>query len=72
MKKYIIFNNNHCVLGTDIYHKELARASAGRVTSAGYFKFKNGRIEVYGESAGFDLEAKPEDARKLEEMLGIS
>jgi hypothetical protein len=71
MKKYIILNNNHCVLGTDIYHQELAKASNGEVTSAGHFRFVDGHIEVFGESVGFNMKAKPEDAKLLEEILGI-
>lgn len=71
--KYIIINNSFCVLGEqdNSYHAWLKEGFGGRVTGAGYMKIKEGKVEVYSGSVGFNMESKPEDAKIIANDLGL-
>ena len=67
--KYIITDQNEVRIGSnDTFHKILAESAVGRVVAAGYCEKKNGKWEVHGESIGFSLKAKPEDAEILNQV----
>lgn len=71
--KYIIFgsefdptvligNCNHQILGEAALRNRKPR-------SAGHVRIVNGKVEVFGESIGYDIKAKPEDAEIIEHYL---
>ena len=64
--KYIITDQNEVRIGSDdTFHKILAENVVGRVVAAGYCEKKNDKWEVYGESIGFSIKSKPEDAEVI-------
>lgn len=63
--KVIIGNTMHSILAETILGKYRKPGSAG------YMKIVNGKVEVYGKSIGFGIEAKPEDAIIISRFLGI-
>lgn len=69
--KYVITDHGHVAIGETTYHALLAEAVIGVVVGAGSMRIKNGRVEVYGRSSGYDMDAKPEDIVALERHLGI-
>ncbi len=69
--KYVITSHNNFAIGCGAYHQDLAKGLTGNVVSAGYMKFVDGKIKVYGNSVGYMIDSKPEDAKLLEELLGI-
>ena len=70
--KYVITDHNKIAMGTGTYHQSIANSLTGEVKSAGEFRIKNGRVEVFGESAGFGIKSKSEDALEIESYLGIN
>lgn len=67
--KYVITDQNEFAIGIGAFHKNLAYGLKGRVTAAGYCRITDGRVQVYGKSAGFGIEARPEDAAHLEQLI---
>ena len=65
--KYIITNKDEVRTGQDTeYHKDLAKTCKGEVIAAGYYRItEKNTIETYGESIGFLIKSKPEDANKI-------
>lgn len=75
--KYVITDRGEVEVGMEHeYHRELAGRCEGWVIAAGHYKvvdrFAEQKVEVYGESIGFGIAAKPEDANALEKMLGLN
>lgn len=68
--KYVISDKDEVVLGYD-FHQNLARDFKGRVISAGHCKSVDGKFEVYGESIGYGIQSKPEDAEYLNKHEGV-
>lgn len=60
--KYIITDENEIRLGSSTFHSWLADNCKGRVVAAGHCNLINGKYEVFGESIGFRIKSKPEDA----------
>lgn len=50
-------------------HKDMA--VHGKITSAGFFKVVNGRIETYGKSESLNMTPHKDDAHILEHFFGI-
>ena len=69
--KYIITDHNKIAMGSGCYHQGLKEAITGMVVSAGEFRIKDGKVEAFGESFGYGMKAKPEDAKEIERYLGI-
>lgn len=67
--KYIITDHNKLAMGSGCLHQDLAYAVTGNVVSAGRMRIIDGRVEVYGKSDGYDISAKPEDAKFIEDIL---
>lgn len=74
--KYIITGSEYeptVILGNR-NHETLAESVCGKYRkpcSAGHFKIVNGKVEVYGGSIGYDIDAKPEDAEIIQHELGL-
>ncbi len=64
--KYIITNHNKMAIGSSCYHKELQDAVSGQVIGAGEMRVKNGKVEVFGESIGYELKATDKDREFLQ------
>jgi hypothetical protein len=69
--KYVITDNNTIALGSGTYHRDLANALNGKVVSAGHCEIVNGKFRVFDGSAGFNMEAKEEDANILNQLFGL-
>jgi len=75
--KYIIKETTDetiVVIGNTM-HSFLAEGVCGKYrkpTSAGHMRIVNGTVEVYGESIGYDMKARPEDAKIISSYLGIN
>lgn len=72
--KYVIDKQGNIALGSlTTMHRNLldALGSGSRIASAGHCIIRDGRITVFGESIGFGILAKPEDAATIEAHLGI-
>lgn len=80
----IVKNNMKYIIGGDEFqprviigntmHSALAETVLGKYRkprSAGHMKIVDGKVEVYGKSIGFGIEAKPEDAIIISRFLGI-
>lgn len=67
--KYIITDYNKVIIGSGVYHQDLASDVPGKVISAGHMRIKDGKVEVFGTSSGYMMDAKPEDAKILERHL---
>lgn len=70
--KYIITDKNEIKIGPDYtFHHNLAKDFKGNVVSAGLCEKKeDGTFRVFGESFGFGISSKPEDANILNEHMG--
>ena len=68
--KYIITDKGEVVTGGGFHH-DLARHTEGSVVAAGHYRISEDgwRVEVYGNSIGYGIVAKPEDAKLIEEAL---
>lgn len=73
--KYVIFDDfNFAIFSAGKGHKEFEKA--GTITSAGMLKFyvnDKGQVDVatFGASESLCLEARPEDANIIREILGL-
>jgi hypothetical protein len=67
--KYIITDTGVVAMASGGYHQDLADALKGRVVAAGHCSINKGEVEVFGESIGFNIKAKPEDAARISEAL---
>lgn len=66
--KYIITDQNEARTG-GAYHQDMAQDCNGRVIRAGHCKKnQDGTYSVWGESFGYGISAKPEDADILEDI----
>lgn len=70
--KYVITDRGEVATGNRM-HVSLAAPLGGRVVAAGHFRLidHETRVEVYGRSYGFSLEAKPGDTAVLARFLGL-
>lgn len=68
--KYIITNHNRLIIGTGTNHRDLASGVSGNVVSAGEIEIKNGKIRVFGESFGYRIKSKLEDAEFISKVMG--
>ena len=67
--KYIITDKNEVRTG-GMYHKEMGDECEGKVIRAGHYtKNKDGTYKVFGESIGYSIEAKEEDAQILLDVI---
>ena len=62
--KYVISDLGEITIGND-FHFNLARGFLGKVVRAGHCHLKEGIYEVFGESIGYGIKAKDEDAKIL-------
>lgn len=74
--KYVITESGAIGMGGNSeYHKNIAAAipaieQPAKVVSAGYCKMgEDGKWTVYGNSIGYSMSAKPEDAEKLNTQI---
>ena len=67
--KYIITDQNEVAVGINTYHQIIKDELKlkGRVIAAGHCEFvkETGKYRVYGESVGYGIQSKPEDADVL-------
>lgn len=66
--KYIITDRGEVRTGTD-HHRILSSDCYGRVVSAGHFRETDDGVKVFGQSYGFGIYAKDEDAVILAKCL---
>lgn len=67
--KYVITDNDEARVGRG-YHSELVRGLSGKVIRAGHCELKaDGKYKVWGESLGFGIMAKSDDAHMLDIMV---
>lgn len=70
--KYIITSYNNVAIGNEqLLHSDLATGVGGSVEGAGYIRFRNGGVEVYGSSIGYGIDAKETDATRIGMYLGL-
>jgi len=69
--KYVITDHNKICMGSGANHIDLAQAITGNVVSAGHFEILDGKVKVSGRSEWFNLNSKPEDAKQIEEYIGL-
>ena len=74
--KYVIGGSEFepCIvigIGRGVLHAELAKSFVGRPKGAGHMRIVNGKVEVFGKSIGYDIEAKEEDAEIIGSYLGL-
>ena len=66
--KYIITDKDEVRLGGS-FHQIMAEDCEGHVISAGHCeKNPDGTFRVFGESIGYGIKAKQEDATRLQEL----
>jgi hypothetical protein len=68
--KYVVTDLGEAATGMRD-HRTLAAGLRGKVVGAGHYRVIEGRIEVYGGSYGFAIEARPEDAALLARHLAL-
>jgi hypothetical protein len=67
--KYIITDKNEAKVG-GAFHQDMGDECEGRVVSAGHCRQNSdGSYSVFGESIGYGIESKPEDAEMLTLLL---
>lgn len=66
--KYIITDKGEVKTG-GMYHQDMGAECEGRVVSAGHYSVEHGIVKVFGESYGYGIESKPEDAEVLQRHL---
>ena len=67
--KYIITDKNEVKIGNG-YHFELASECKGKVIRAGHCnKLVDGKYEVFGESLGYKINSKKEDAEIINNIF---
>lgn len=67
--KYVITSTNEARIGGG-YHADLKEGLGGRVIAAGHCELlETGEYRVWGSSIGYSIQSKPEDAKKLKEIL---
>jgi hypothetical protein len=67
--KYIITDKNEAKIG-GMYHQDMGRECEGKVIAAGHCsKNEDGTYTVWGNSYGYGIESKPEDAKLLTDLL---
>lgn len=64
--KYIITDKGEVRTGNS-YHVQLAAGCKGKVVSAGHYS--TDPLQVYGESIGYNIKSKPEDALLVEKHI---
>lgn len=77
-KRYVRFGgeeNYTIVIGGGYYglpgHAELSKTNRAKVTSAGFFEIKDGKVEVYGKSVGLGIGPSEGDAEAIQSFLGL-
>ena len=66
--KYIITDKNEARVGRG-YHADLARGCEGKVIRAGHCDIlSDGSYKVWGESIGYGIKSKTEDAALLKNL----
>jgi hypothetical protein len=70
--KYVITDLGEVAVGGS-YHLELAKALEGKVIAAGHYRLVDGgrRVEVFGQSHAFSIQAMPQDAFLVARHLGL-
>ena len=66
--KYIITDKGEVRTGNS-YHVQLAAGCKGKVVSAGHYRIGTYSLQVYGESIGYNIKSKPEDALLVEKHI---
>ena len=69
--KYVITDQNEAKIGKDIYlHSELTKELKGKVIKAGHCRItEDFSYHVWGESIGYGIQSRPEDADILNKLL---
>jgi hypothetical protein len=71
--KYIIAENKNGGLVAKVggmYHSDMHTIEMGMLVGAGYCeRNEDGTYRVWGESLGYGIKSKPEDAKLLKELL---
>lgn len=66
--KYLVTKSNQVkVFPESVSHS--SKGSRKTVKSAGYFHFKNGKIETYSKSHSLNIPSKKSDAKLIEKTL---
>ena len=60
--KYVITDQGEVALGHNTFHQILGEKCKGKVIAAGHCRLVDTKYEVYGESIGYGIQSKPEDA----------
>lgn len=69
--KYIITDKNEVRVGGGFHH-DMAETCEGSVIRAGHCELnEDGSYRVWGESIGFRIQAKPEDADLIKKYINI-
>ncbi len=70
--KYVITDLGEVSVGAN-YHIHLAKELQGKVVAAGHYRLVDGgrRVEVFGGSHGFHIQALPQDAVLISRHLGL-
>ena len=70
--KYVITDRGEVAVGGG-YHFQLARNLMGSVVAAGHYRLTDGgrRVEVFGGSHAFHIQAVPADAAVIARHLGL-
>lgn len=67
--KYVITDTGEAKVGGG-FHMDLARGLSGNVIAAGHCELNaDGTYRVFGRSIGYNINSKPEDAKRLDEIL---
>lgn len=69
--KYVIDKYGNVAIGSNCYHFDLSKSVPALVERAGHCVIKDGKMSVFGASAGYGIDAKPEDADILNKALGL-
>lgn len=69
--KYIITDKGEVRTGGG-FHVHLAEDCKGKVVAAGHCRIDGTAVEVWGESIGYNIKSKPEDAAVIAASLHTS
>jgi hypothetical protein len=70
--KYVITDRGDVAVGGS-FHFQMAKALKGHVVAAGHYRLvdEGRRVEVFGQSYAFHIQARPADAIAIARYLGL-
>lgn len=66
-KKYVVLNEAFPIVFIGVEHSVFTQL--GKVTSAGFCRIVDGKVEVFGHSHSLQMEPEPFDAMLIQHML---